>query len=108
MFFEKLRGRLAELFGVSKSEITPEMAEQYEKLKGILAEQFSVSESDITLETALEDDLGADSVDVVELSMTLEEQFEAPELTEEEILQIHTVGDLLKILQKGNTGKQPE
>lgn len=100
MIFDRLKAILARQFGVDESAITPETAAMFDKLKAILAEQFGVAESSITPETALVDDLGADSVDVVELSMTLGEEFGAEELSEEEILQIHTVGDLLKRLQK--------
>lgn len=71
----------------------------FEKLKAILSEQFGVAESSITPELSFEDDLGADSVDIVELSMALEEEFGVEELSEEELQEIHTVGDLLKFLQ---------
>ena len=54
-----------------------------EKIKAILSEQFSVEESEITAETLLEDDLGADSLDVVDLLMTIEDDFEV-EIPDEE------------------------
>lgn len=71
----------------------------FDKLKAIIAEQFGVDESSITVETSFEDDLGADSVDIVELSMALEDEFEVEEMGEEAVAGIHTVGDLLKYLQ---------
>lgn len=71
----------------------------FDKLKTIIAEQFGVEESSITPEISFEDDLGADSVDIVELSMALEEEFEVDEMSEEDVSAIHTVGDLLKYLQ---------
>lgn len=71
----------------------------FEKLKTIIAEQFGVEESSITTDMSFEDDLGADSVDIVELSMALEEEFEVDEMSEEDVSSIHTVGDLLKYLQ---------
>ena len=46
----------------------------FDKLKTIIAEQFGVEESSITTDISFEDDLGADSVDIVELSMALEEE----------------------------------
>ena len=55
-----------------------------EKIKTILSEQFSVEEKDITPETLLEDDLGADSLDVVDLLMTIEDDFEV-EIPDEEV-----------------------
>ncbi|MGM9608381.1 MAG: acyl carrier protein [Oscillospiraceae bacterium] len=71
----------------------------FEKLKTIIAEQFGVEESSITTDMSFEDDLGADSVDIVELSMALEEEFEVDEMSEEDVSSIHTVGDLLRYLQ---------
>ena len=72
----------------------------FEKLKTIIAEQFGVEENSITTEISFEDDLGADSVDIVELSMALEEEFDVEEMSEDDITSIHTVGDLLQYLQE--------
>ena len=72
----------------------------FDKLKTIIAQQFGVEENTITTEMSFEDDLGADSVDIVELSMALEEEFEVDEMSEEDVASIHTVGDLLKYLQE--------
>ncbi len=71
-----------------------------EKLIMIIAQQFGVEESTISVETSFADDLGADSVDLVELSMALEEVFEVEEMNEDDVAGIHTVGDLLKFLQE--------
>ena len=71
----------------------------FERLARILAEQFGLDEEDITEETGFED-LGADSVDLVELSMNLEEEFGIEEMSEEDITSIHNVGDLVNYLQK--------
>lgn len=71
----------------------------FEKVRAIIAEQFSVAENDITGETSFEGDLGADSVDIVELSMALEEEFGVSEMEEEELASIVTVDDLVKYLQ---------
>ena len=67
----------------------------FEKLKSLIAEQFNVDEDSITMETSFADDLNADSVDLVDLSMALEEEFGIDELTEEETASISTVGDIL-------------
>lgn len=72
----------------------------FDKLKTIIAQQFGVEESSITTDVSFDDDLGADSVDIVELSMALEEEFEVEEMSEEDISSIHTVGDLLHYLQE--------
>ena len=70
----------------------------FEKLVGLIAEQFNVEADSITMETAFQDDLNADSVDIVDLSMALEEEFGIEELAEEEITTIVTVGDLVRFL----------
>ena len=71
----------------------------FEQLKTMLAEQFGVDAETITKETAFEEDLGADSLDLVDMSMALEEVFGVEELTEEEVASITTVGDLVRFLQ---------
>ncbi len=71
----------------------------FEQLKTMLADQFGVEESTITMETTFEDDLGADSLDLVDMSMALEELFGVEEMTEEEIAGITCVGDLVRFLQ---------
>lgn len=65
-----------------------------EKIIGMVAEQFMVEESEVSANTAFIDDLGADSLDVVELTMALEEAFSLPDTPEDELMNIHTVGDL--------------
>ena len=71
----------------------------FEQLKTLLAEQFGVEVESITMETSFEDDLGADSLDLVDMSMAMEEIFGVEEMTEEEISGITTVGDLVRFLQ---------
>ena len=71
----------------------------FEKLSALIAEQFNVDEDSITMDTSFVDDLNADSVDLVDLSMALEEEFEIEELSEEEVSSISTVGDLVRFLQ---------
>ena len=70
----------------------------FEKVVKLLSEQFGMEPGEITEETSFED-LGADSVDIVELSMSLEEEFNVEELAEEDLSAIHTVGDLVNCLQ---------
>ncbi|MCI9225529.1 MULTISPECIES: acyl carrier protein [unclassified Acutalibacter] len=69
-----------------------------EKIKAILSEQFSVEEKEITADTLLEDDLGADSLDVVDLLMTIEDDFEV-EIPDEEVENIKTVGALVEYIE---------
>lgn len=70
----------------------------FEKVAKLLAEQFGLEADEITEETSFED-LGADSVDIVELSMALEEEFDIEEMGEEDLNTILTVGDLMNYLR---------
>lgn len=69
-----------------------------EKIKTILSEQFDVEEDTITAETTLQDDLGADSLDVVDLLMSIEDEFEV-EIPDEEVENIKTVGSLVEYIE---------
>ena len=70
----------------------------FEKIRAILAEQFDVEEDTITPETNIQDDLGADSLDVVDLIMSLEDEFEF-EVPDHEVENIKTVGALVKFVE---------
>ena len=65
-----------------------------EQIIKMVAEQFMIDENEIRADTSFVDDLGADSLDVVELTMALEETFSLPDTPEDELTNIHTVGDL--------------
>lgn len=69
-----------------------------EKLKEIIAEQLSVDESDIELSTSFKDDLGADSLDLYELVMALEEEYNC-EIPSDDVANIATVEDVVKYLK---------
>ena len=69
-----------------------------EKVKAILAEQFDVEEDTITMETSVAEDLGADSLDVVDLLRSIEDEFEI-EIPDTEIENMKTVGDLVKYIE---------
>ena len=71
----------------------------FEKLAAIVAEQFGVDADTITPDTTFEGGLGADSLDIVELSMAIEEEFGLEEMGEEDLSGVTTVGDLAKYLQ---------
>ena len=71
-----------------------------EKICEMVAEQFLVEKDSVTAETAFVGDLGADSLDVVELTMSLEEEFSLPDTPEEELANIVTVGDLVNYVAK--------
>jgi len=72
----------------------------FEKLCKLIAEQFGVEPETITADTAFVDDLGADSVDLMDLSMALEDEFGMEEMDSDEIESIVTVGDLHKHMQE--------
>ncbi len=72
----------------------------FEKLSKLIAEQFGVEPDTITSDTAFVDDLGADSVDLMDLSMALEEEFGMEEMDSDDIESIVTVGDLYKYMQE--------
>lgn len=69
-----------------------------EKIKKILSEQFSVDEKKITLETDIAVDLGADSLDVVDILMSLEDEFEI-EIPDEDVENIKTVKQLVDYIK---------
>ena len=70
----------------------------FEKIKAILAEQFSVDEDTITPDTNIQEDLGADSLDVVDLIMSIEEEFDI-EVPDSEVESIKTVGALVQYIE---------
>ncbi len=70
----------------------------FEKLRALISEQFSVSEDLIDMDTSFADDLGADSLDVVELTMAIETEFDIPEADEETLFKLVTVGDVYRYL----------
>ena len=70
-----------------------------EKVKMILSNQFDVEEDSITPETNIADDLGADSLDVVDMLMSLEDEFDV-EIPDDEIEKIRTVGDVVTYIEE--------
>ena len=69
-----------------------------EKVTAILAEQFDVEEDKVTADTDLQEDLGADSLDVVDLLMSIEDEF-GVEVPDDEIENIKTVGSLVSYIE---------
>ena len=80
------------------------MEEIFKLLQTMIAEQFAMDAEDITMSTSFMDDIGADSVDLVELVMAREEEFELDEIPEEELMGLKTVGDCVRYLS-GKLGK---
>lgn len=67
--------------------------EIFQTMRDLVAEQFAMDPAEITMETSFEEDLGADSVDLVELVMVMEEEFDMGEAGEDELTGLKTVGD---------------
>ena len=72
----------------------------FERLREIIAEQFSLSVESITMETSFVDDLGADSLDAVDLIMRLEDEYNIPEVDEETVMQLYTVRDAFNFISR--------
>ena len=72
--------------------------EIFQTMKDLVAEQFALEPEEITMDTAFEEDLGADSVDLVELVMAMEEEFEVGETQEEDLSTLKTVGDAVNYI----------
>ncbi len=70
----------------------------YEKVKNILCDQLDVEEEKVTMDADIIDDLGADSLDVVDLIMSLEEEFDC-EIPDNVADSIKTVGDVVRYIE---------
>ena len=71
----------------------------FEKVREIIVDQLGVEEEEVAIESSFIDDLGADSLDIVELIMALEEEFEL-EIPDEEAEKITTVSDVVEYIKK--------
>lgn len=69
-----------------------------EKMKEIIADQLGVSEDEVTLEASFKEDLDADSLDLFELVMALEEEYDA-EIPSDDLAELNTVGDVINYLK---------
>ena len=70
----------------------------FEKIRAILCDQLDVEEQDITMDSNIAEDLGADSLDVVDLIMSIEDEFEI-EVPDDQIETIKTVGDVVNYIE---------
>ncbi|ADL51640.1 acyl carrier protein [Clostridium cellulovorans] len=71
----------------------------FEKVKGIIAEQLGVDEDEVTMDSSFVDDLGADSLDIVELIMALESEFDI-EIPDEDAEKASTVGNVVEYIRE--------
>ena len=70
----------------------------FDKVKEIIVDQLDADENDVTQDASITDDLGADSLDVVDLVMSIEEEFDI-EVPDEEVANMKTVGDIVKFIE---------
>ena len=75
----------------------------FERVRAVIADELEVSEDEVTEEASFTEDLGADSLDLVELVMRLEEEFEV-EIPDEDAEKIRTVRDALKYIEEKQKG----
>jgi len=85
--------------GITEINLKGGLVVVFEKIKVILSEQFDVTEETITQDTNISEDLGADSLDVVDIIMSVEDEFEI-EVPETEVENIRTVGQLVSYVEK--------
>ena len=73
--------------------------EIFQKLKSIVVEQLGVNDENVTMEATFVDDLAADSLDIVELVMNIEEEFDL-EIPDSDAEKIVTIGDVVKYIEE--------
>ena len=71
----------------------------FEKLKGIISEQIEIAEEEITMESNIIDDFDADSLDLVDIVMSVEDEFDV-EVPEDAVEKMKTVGDVVKFIEE--------
>lgn len=71
---------------------------EFEKIKSVIVDQLGVDESQVTMDASFADDLGADSLDVVDLIMGIEQEFDI-EIPDEDAEKISTVGDAVNYIK---------
>ncbi len=71
----------------------------FEQVREIICKQLELEESDVTMETNIRDDLGADSLDLVDLAISLEDEFEV-EVPDSILEKFETVGDIVKFIEE--------
>lgn len=74
------------------------MEDIFKTMQDLIAEQFAIDADEISMDSSFVDDLGADSVDPVELVMAMEEEFNVGEIDEDDLTGLKTVGDCVRYL----------
>lgn len=71
----------------------------FEKVKSIVVDQLDVDEDKVTMNANIQDDLGADSLDIVDLVMSFEDEFDL-EIPDDQVENIKTIGDVVKYIEE--------
>ncbi|MGN0569902.1 MAG: acyl carrier protein [Candidatus Fimenecus sp.] len=71
----------------------------FEKIRDIICDQLELEEEDVTMDSVLLEDLGADSIDLADLVMTFEDEFDM-EISDEDLENIKTVADIVKFIEE--------
>ena len=74
------------------------MEDIFKTMQDLIAEQFAIDADEISMDSSFVDDLGADAVDLVELVMAMEEEFNVGEIDEDDLTGLKTVGDCVRYL----------
>ena len=74
------------------------MEDIFKTMQDLIAEQFAIDADEISMDSSFVDDLGADSVDLVELVMAMEEEFNVGDIDEDDLTGLKTVGDCVRYL----------
>lgn len=74
------------------------MEDIFKTMQDLIAEQFAIDADEISMDSSFVDDLGADSLDLVELVMAMEEEFNVGEIDEDDLPGLKTVGDCVRYL----------
>ena len=74
------------------------MEDIFKTMQDLIAEQFAIDADEISMDSSFVDDLGADSVDLMELVMAMEEEFNVGEIDEDDLTGLKTVGDCVRYL----------
>ena len=75
----------------------------FDKVRSIIVDQLDVDEDKVTLNASIQDDLGADSLDIVDLVMSFEDEFDL-EIPDDQVENIKTVGDVVKYIEENTEG----
>ena len=70
----------------------------FEKVVALVADQFGIDADSINMDTSFEENLGADSLDIVELTMSIEDEFNVGEIEDEALEGLRTIGDVVELI----------